>query len=424
MYGFTRDVIFVPGSLDQLDCGGFSSSNADFGPVELINTKEGYSNPDFKAQIAAHMNATTYFRGTKYVQKGGSSTWLTVGVVGCYVAGPPPGIVPKDFYLSEYGWLPGLDPLQLPSSTPTVDSHTYNLALSAFYSRCRAAQEEFQSGQFLGELRETLHLFQHPLKSIRKGINSYLSRLLKYGRKVGIPRRGAYIADAWLEAQFGLAPLFSDVASAARALAALTTARDVYVRVQASGVEEELVNHIYSENVSWNSNLHRFDSEFTSVRKNTVKFYGQMACSVAGDRDFEYKLFGLTWSDFVPTVYNLIPATFIADYFSNAGDVIDAYSQARSDLRWQCQVIRGSSTYKWIYIPHGLSGLVIGDITVLSDEPALRPFSLAHVSVERKPYFDQVLPSLTWKWPGFSTKWINLGALFGRSRAVSRYLRI
>jgi hypothetical protein len=45
---------------------------------------------------------------------------------------------------------------------------------------------------------------------------------------------------------------------------------------------------------------------------------------------------GFSWESFVPTVWELVPYSFILDYFTNIGDVLSAGLLVQSHLAWGC----------------------------------------------------------------------------------------
>jgi len=120
--------------------------------------------------------------------------------------------------------------------------------------------------------------------------------------------------------------------------------------------------------------------------------------------------FGLNVSNWVPTIWNLIPFSFVADYFSNIGDVVDALSFPSSDLAWFKQNQKVSQIDKVIsngYSAPVSSGYDTWEVTVDpgSQEVAVESFS-------RSAYFGALVPFLQLEIPGVSSKkWLNLSAL-------------
>jgi hypothetical protein len=56
---------------------------------------------------------------------------------------------------------------------------------------------------------------------------------------------------------------------------------------------------------------------------------------------------GFTLKDFVPTVWELIPLSYVADWFFNIGAVLDAWAFNQSQISWQCMTYKNRVTAKY-----------------------------------------------------------------------------
>jgi hypothetical protein len=117
------------------------------------------------------------------------------------------------------------------------------------------------------------------------------------------------------------------------------------------------------------------------------------------------KLIGFSPKDFLPTAWELIPYSFLVDYFSNIGGIIYGMSNLFTNLAWHNSTVRKELKFRQWGTEYPLPGLV--RIT-----GAYAKCVTSKVSVERSKYTGHGVPSLAFKIPGFrSLKWLNIAAL-------------
>jgi hypothetical protein len=233
----------------------------------------------------------------------------------------------------DYPNLPSL-PSGLPSSSD-VDTQ----ARIGFQNKVRSAQRSFQGGAFLGELREAIHMVRSPAEALRKSVTRYSVAAKKAARQAARtkgPKKARAVAKAlsgtWLEHSFGWAPLFGDVDSAAKALG--DTNHHVPNVVQYSAFDN-IASSVVStyNNPSANGHLY-IRSKFRTRFDVSVHYKGCVAWDSPNlARDWQ-STWGVSLRDFVPTVWELIPYSFLVDYFTNVGKLVDASSTGDVSLRW------------------------------------------------------------------------------------------
>lgn len=281
-------------------------------------------------------------------------------------------------------------------------------------SKALAAQRALQSLVSAGELGETLRMIRRPLQSLFEGCYDYLESVKKRTRRARSKRKKRQIiSDTWLEYSFGWQPLVGDIRSAADAMARLSTHRPPYKVVSAGHNDQAVRSDEYTTIDLYNTRLTR---KTTITESYSVRM--KASISVGITPTFTTDVLGLSLRDLVPTIWELIPYSFLVDYFVNTGSLIDYYSLRQADFRWgwktweQLTAVHmtldhkeGYGSGEWIY--DGISG-DCGDSVVntrLIGREGLSGF----------PY-----PSLRFKIPGTSTKWLNIGALLGASDRTSR----
>jgi hypothetical protein len=372
----------------------YTSSSVSLGKVQCTSTKTGDSNPAYKDQIRNAVSAGTAYSVVandfdRRLGKG-SATYLKFVFPGNF---QPPRWVPVtarfDGHTIEGMGFPLIDAAQL--------SQMENQARLKFLKRAKGKLTSFQGGTFLGELRSTIHGIRHPADGIRKLVNKHMGVLRDRRYAIFKPEsfknRKLYTAalekrnrqakrvaqETWLETQFHIKPLISDAKNAAEALSEnLHRFRRTIEPVRASARFDGVLNHVSTSTTigSWFELVHRgYDSHsYGCFITGAVKIENAEA------RGFDPALWGFTPSEFVPTIWELLPWSWLVDYFTNVGDVITALSFPMSSLAWNSQTTVAKAV-RW-RVPYGLfwaTGVPVGDrmsIAGFADSAKARTFTL------------------------------------------------
>ena len=169
---------------------------------------------DWKQRIAAGKSATTTLVGksTLTVREKG-------GLVNAYRAGD---LVHVKWQQSGNLFLASPPCYTVPSVLQSVDSVADSRAASKFLSHFIQERNTWRGGNFLAEIRETIHALRHPVKSIYQHTWDFAGKIKKLGRVHQSKKDySKHLADAWLAYQFGIKPLISDANDAAAALGQL-----------------------------------------------------------------------------------------------------------------------------------------------------------------------------------------------------------
>jgi len=356
--------------------------------------------PGYKLLIASGQNATTEFsgqRGTvaaiagklRFVDKRKSSPNNLVSrgeTSGHYVT-------PTSFGLMGVGNVP---------TTDAVDQ-----AKQKFVSRARSALSS-RSGTFLGEIRETVQMLRNPAYALRKGIDGYLGTLVRgVKRRRPVPKL-KYAAQTWLEYSYGWKPLISDIAEISGRIASLPTYE--LERVTGRGSAE----YNDSESVT-NASAGGFDYEIYERRTlSCMSIYRGAVRLAVGDPAYMLpRNLGFRWDEFVPTAWNLIPYSFLADYFTNIGGILDAWSFSLGSMAWINNTLRKEHT-AFKTARNIRRNSIFPEANYLREEEVMNPAAAQTRlwTTHREPNVNSLVPSLRFKVPGTnSNKWINLAAL-------------
>jgi hypothetical protein len=315
-------------------------------------------------------------------------------------------------------------------------SVAYKRALLDYLKNVRAQMVQMSGPTFLGELKETIGMIRRPMQALRNSCGAYLDSLKKAKRNNPHTwKRG--IAGTWLEHSFGWTPLLHDVKDAYEAYFHLTDAVD-RTQVPVSGFGGDAFaypNGTFSVPgpVAIGSGGIRiqYSGEQRCVEKYVVKFKGMVTKSIAATKlERGIEAYGFTPSEFLPTAWELLPWSFLIDYFTDIGEVISANVTDTTRIAWTnvsqvnlqliqqtCGYLNPPPTYKTEH----KSGW--GD--TLTSKTVKR-------TVTRTPNVTVNAPrDITLSIPGSPYQWANMLALFSQSNAIHpqslpypKYLRL
>jgi hypothetical protein len=355
----------------------------------------GASNPGYRKQISAGVNATTpYFVDTRRVSNVRMSADSTVTRYNG-------STIKVRWEQSGYLGPAGYDPLD--SSTTLADI----TARQQFVARYRSRRTQFQAGVFLGELRETVEMIRNPAKALRDGIDSYYGAVKKRLRKSKNRRRT--IQDTWLEYSFGWAPLVNDVADACK-LATADPFR-VFEKITSKGIDNDR-----SETYTASDGYATTQVNYQVSKKSQVIVRYKGAIRAQNQPPGFPEQLGLSWSNVLPTAWELIPYSFLVDYFTNVGAVIDGISTGTIGLAWGCRSQVQNAT-----VEVGGCALDYDHLALFTTIPGWTASGFANGGGKcssRYIYNRSVIDSVSvgigdamFKLPGSNIKWLNIAAL-------------
>jgi hypothetical protein len=364
-----------------------------------------YDGGDWRSNIRRKVTATTHMWGHEVSNKPGN---MSFHVERSYVApfGTPGVVVWVESFKGDWGTAN----LAIPADPSGLDADkANNLAAEKLVKNALKVQRQFQSGVFLGELAETIRLIRNPLSAIFENTLQYCDRLRKRGRIYKrLKDRRKLVTDLWLQYSFGVAPLMADIDNAAEAAAKIITYRLPSQVVRGSGRSTWSDSE---QNLTQNFSLIRVRGKKQTTYDVSVRY---TACVKVSNDTTKASLEGLgvTWGDFFPTVWEILPYSFLVDYFTNCGTVIDTLALNEANLGW---VNRGEQKL----VSNQITELRFLDPTVnnqfktviTANEPGDYP-SISRKSFDRNAYLGYPIPTLRFKLPFSSPiKDANLAAL-------------
>lgn len=416
-------VNWIPGwTFTVTQCfGGKTVSVANFPFVAENQVTKGENFRDWKYRIANGLDATTAMSGVLYTRSS------NVAFMSGSASPKFPWVTCQDFpHVSGnggimYGVNLSIGPQPDVTSLVTAD----NKAKTKFISRAREVQTSFQGGVFIGELGETLRMLKSPVKTLRNGLSSYLGTLKKRRRQVrrSSPKKRLSVArnilaDTWLEYSFGWKPLLSDIDDILDTIAkARSSVRERWRPINASGVDERFSSS--TQSVFSNSLIVDISVNVNRYAKQQVTYRG--CVNVEFPAQQVSKHLGNFTEDFVPTVWELIPYSFLVDYFTNIGDIVSAATYARSHLRWvnrtEVSFLESEIMGSPIVTPNTSGFLNISaKCSPIREHRTRKSFS-------RASYGGSLVPILVLEVPGWGNKWLNMAALLAGQRDLVPFHR-
>lgn len=284
-------------------------------------------------------------------------------------------------------------------------SSASNRAIGDFSKKAIQRISPFSGGVFLGEIREAIHQIRHPAEALFRGVKAYIYESKKLRKKIGRRPFRRIAAQSWLEAVYGWLPLISDVKSGAEALSrTINEFRPNEKVVSAKMIDEKLIQPATrvqrsNDNISWDF--------YQSIKDEmSYRVEGAVRIDPPGSLKGSMDTFGISWDQVLPTAWELLPFSFVSDYFSNIGDVI----ASASILNGRCIYISQTKRLKRTLVCDGWRAIQ-GSQTDAYNVIHAGPFKAVLVQYGRTK-LASAIPSLQFEIPGLrSMKWLNLAAL-------------
>jgi hypothetical protein len=299
------------------------------------NTFTGDYNPRWRDQVRNLVNATTICNGEIVSPDPAvftSTTWNLVQSQ--YVR---PGVPSHIISGQTDGYVNGLSLPDFVVVPLDVRARVRNRAIAKWISACQKIQSTFEAGQDLGEYKETLNGVHRPLNSLKQSILSYFDVLKKARSKYRGPGLRKVLTDTYLEFHFGWQPLAADVADA---IADIGRYRFPVYPVNVSA-HEDYFGFGGSHTVSGGYEPWTLWAKYRETRRFSVRIKGIVKSGASNGQVSRSQSLQLTPENWLPTAWDLLPYSWMADYFINVGDIIKACCFPYSTVAWGCVTERG-----------------------------------------------------------------------------------
>lgn len=402
--------------------GQFVPSNAKNSSysIQLVDSIEyGPNKPNWKQLIKLGQDATTSMVGDRQTLQ---------YVPGRYMYKTVSSIQGNREYSFDGVYRDSTKAYLFPTDPQTLSMSLANgRAAVSFVKACNSLNEFAQGGVILGELAKTIHGIRHPAQSLQKLTMSYL-RSAKAVRRRWLLNRQTRIAtekvvlDLWLEHQFHTMPLRKDIADMMKVVKDRFEEKPPWVRVTRSATEEFTPESYTSTGILPYADYSPTAKQIGKVNRRTSVTYRGAVTIERSDPNVkaDLKLAGFSWDQFAPTVWELVPWSFLIDYFTNIGDVITAWSFSRTALRWCNRTVWRECVREdtFSFTHPDLPSF----IAIVAD--SRRPATVVSrwTRVERGSFSGSFVPPLELSLDLSLKQWVNVGALVA-SRQADRYLQ-
>lgn len=393
-----------------------SSESKSSGTFQAFDSFTGNNLPGWKQLIRQGRDATTSAVGEKFSIDGNPQYSLT------YRGQDKIGASWYDRGEDYYGFLPlGYPDSSVPYASLSLKAEVRNRAIRKFLDQAKAARTSFEAGQDLGEIKQTIESFIHPMNSLKQLTIGYLDKLKKaksrYSRSQPSLRKA--LSDSYLEYRFGWRPLAFDIADAYNGLRGRTRMSEtVPLSAGAQGAEPYFNGSVGLTNMSRLSCIAHIHNQYQYRLKGAIRLTlenGRIPVMQA----LQLK----TLNDFAVTAWDLLPYSWVVDYFANVGDVINAITFPSSLFTYVCETTRSTTTSSYSlsylpYIPRDDQTVLFVDFSPGNPSFIRRAFTRNHIPAE------SLVPTFRVSLPVSSRPWENIGALISsRTKSLVPFFR-
>lgn len=306
--------------------------------VQMSNTFTGYyDNPGWRSRVKNGFQAGSPANGSyeTYVTSPAKIKWTI----------PNKTTAGYNGYQEKVWWATGAVPHTVAGGSVASASEANNLALKRVYRKLDALVGEMKLLVSAGEAAETIRMLRSPTRSLFEGVSRYvddakrhvksLRRRQPIKRRSAITRANTVLGGLWLEHRLGWTPLINDIEGAFGSLTKIAQRPHEKEHFVVSGQGESVSATPSYATITWVGLGADANARWRRERRISVRYIVGVTLDpniskLGAVRDG----FGLHWSEFVPTVWELIPYSFVADYFTNIGDVVSAFSTRQRNISW------------------------------------------------------------------------------------------
>lgn len=370
------------------------------GLIGISNSFTGTKNPFYRDQIKRVVSATTPASGVRRRVK-----WRYGSVGGLWTVSPdpPPPYLPPGWYTRFVNgiFILGVAPGGDPQLNTAFNQSANNQAIAKLYGQLSAFESAAQAGEDLGEISQTVKLLTSPMKSARDFTVKLLSKHQQALSVRSIKGAAKALADTTLEYRFGVKPLVSTIAKATVGLQGRDYLGHFYP-FSATGKVVDSFIHSYGFESFGNVILE-------TVAKDTItyssRYQGVWGVRSGVDKRSVADVLSLRFQDVIPTLYNLIPYSWLVDYFSNLGTIVSSLSVPWAGVQWCVRTDRTSRVHVNEAVRVTRPVPCYGGVGCSPGKSVLTETSFSRSGVESLP-----VPNLEFKLPS-GRQWQNIAAL-------------
>lgn len=267
-----------------------------------------------------------------------------------------------------------------------------------------------QAGVSGGEFKETVRTLKSGTDAILsrgKTATQSLGRVYSNLRSGRLALAAEQLSDAFLEFQFGVKPIITDIGHAMDAIAQKGNSRSLKKRISSTFVESKAFGSVVDD---W---AFPYNGDIKIAQKARIYGKYEALVKIGGTLDFSLNPtvpvedpYGISFDQVGPTIYELIPYSWLLDYITNINQFVGAAAFRRGVIvnGWKVEIEKSVSTAHLDYYVQ--SGVVAGFRQT--------PDTVKHARFRfnRSPFVvDSYVPSLEFKVPNLEQS-ANIAALF------------
>lgn len=378
-------------------------------PLWWYETKSGTNQPNWQQIIASGGDATSNYTVDRAVVA--RAVPLSMGYR--LMAKEPP-VWWNGKYCSIHGFPIGN---YLPMPATGVSTANAVARATAFHNnKLIELMAPFKGMTFVGELRSTLRMVKGRLSSLHGGVRKYQDDVRRRVRRSGRPDRVILndISGLYLEATYGWTPLFKELESL---VGSLKTMDSKFKTIRGFG-EDKAVVAPTSYNLSWGNDLlgsfRRTYQAYTVTSALHVSHVNLDLICPPEVYHTSWSTYGFRLSEFIPTLWELTPYSFLLDYFQNGMDVVNGLFLETKAARYSFLNTKVKAAKRWRFTPlpyttsnyysyPSPSGSSSGGLELIGER----------FTRTKNP---STVPPFTYGLPRFGSKpWLNMAALLANN---------
>lgn len=398
----------------------YGSSQTVSSPLTLVRTRTGDRVRGYRQLISEQRNATSPMVGVfEDIQATSGDNWVSF----------TRPVKPYDICTNRAsGYLARLHLVSF--WTPLLtEGKADNRAMQSFLKSINQAQIAFKGATFLGELRQTMHMIKHPADGLLRHINDYKSDLKRL--KTRKPKKWKKdISGLWLEYAFGWVPLLNDVKTGYEAYYKVATNRPRSIPVTGFGIEKASapVNYMTSIlNQTTVENTGRYSWQRVATEEVIVRYRGMIKNGNDTPLFSSLAKVGFNPLEFIPTAWELVPWSFLIDYFTNIGDILEAAVTDVSEVAWTNRT--RISILRQVVSTRPAARMIVAPSypTYLDNGGQQSIARYTRRGIGRSVNVSTYVPNLEFSIPGLTRQYVNMGALLAQFNGLhpqrTRHLR-
>jgi hypothetical protein len=368
------------------------------------STFSGQKLPRWRSIIANGGNATTPASGVKWTYQD-SYTSIGIGFHELKAFDSAQHYQNQEYF----GYMPKSIP-GLASVPPSIVTDVTNRCIRRWFDEADSVQSSVESGQDFGEYKQSVEALIHPLGSLKSHVLSYFPKLKKVrGKYKDATSLRKALADTYLEWTFGWKPLALDVSDAYVGLqnrSRLTSQHHIKSSARATHTGSAAISQM-------NSGVMNIQQNSKSYSSYSVRYKGAIAVKMGPTGVVSVpQTLQLDLPHFLPTAWDLLPYSFIADYFVNIGDIVRAYSLINCYPLWGCKTIHQDSiaeTSDWFHWRSFYTPTQAAVVTKWEGggRSLVKISSFSRAALTGADF----QPRLEFKFPTSAKPWVNIAAL-------------